>query len=537
MEFELSGESFLGEMLVALDKNKKEILGNEDVVRRLVAKERNIAVRFLEWVRSALKRLGGSREAQAEYKALKKAEKLLAAALESAKGGVTLEEVEEDVQRRKALREMFAQEEVKSEVKSAESETQEVKKETTSRYALDKKKVKGYNKDKLIYRTFPNDKESGSEANRIAVWWVHNDDVITGDQTLISYHDRWYIVEKFDDMPSGYQIVDRITENEFNEIYKEIIESGRSGKIKPLQSSPDFIDQLDQSGSIVKERTSSSYRVSAGYGRKNQSLQQVDTSAVEGRKIGGIRSGDNARNSTNKQRRFSLDVNIEEKIKKHYGSTYRWNETGYIMRDGTRLDLSGRNEGARGGYRTVDHRDIFDIDENGDTYGTDAMIEFIGKGNIRVMPENPGINLQIEPNEEQYRLIQDFVERVGWKEEYFSVDIDNGNGDTIETLTYEGKVSGRKVVADIKYYFKEGKVPYKSELSAFRYSIDVEQSEKEKRESGYVSSLRKYLHRLNISEETKADVIQKYGEKSARRILREWDNYLDIERYRERNIH
>ncbi len=115
----------------------REILGNEDVVRRLVAKERNIAVRFLEWVRSALKRLGGSREAQAEYKALRKAEKLLAAALESAKGGVTLEEVEEDVQRRKALREMFAQEEVKSETKSVESETREVKKETTEQNSVD----------------------------------------------------------------------------------------------------------------------------------------------------------------------------------------------------------------------------------------------------------------------------------------------------------------------------------------------------------------------------------------------------------------
>ena len=456
----------------------REILGNEDVVRRLVAKERNIAVRFLEWVRSALKRLDGSRETQSEYKALKKAEKLLSAALENAKGGVSLEEVEENEQRKKALRDMFAQE-GKGDSSTTRQNDNVEQRETTSRYALDKKRVKGYNKDKLIYRTFPNDKESGSEANRIAVWWVHNDDVITGDQTLISYHDKWYIIEKFDDMPSGYQIVDRITESEFNEIYKEIIEGGRSGKIKPLQSSPDFIDQLDKSGSVIKERASSSYRISAGYGRKNQSLQQVDTSTVEGREIDGIRSGDNARNSTNKQGRFSLDVNIEEKIKKHYGSTYRWSEVGYIMRDGTRLDLSGRNEGARGGYRTVDHRDIFDIDENGDTYGTDALIEFVGRGNIRVMPENPGINLQVEPNEEQYRLIQDFVERVGWKEEYFSVDIDNGNGDTIETLTYEGKVSGRKVVADIKYYFKEGKVPYKSELSAFRYSIDVDSEGRE----------------------------------------------------------
>ena len=173
--------------------------------------------------------------------------------------------------------------------------------------------------------------------------------------------------------------------------------------------------------------------------------------------------------------RYSLPVDVEADVKKHYGSTYNWKETGYILQDGTRLDLSGRNEGARGGYRQVDHRDIFAIFEDGDySYGTEALVEFMGRGNIRVMPETPGINLQVEPNAEQYRLIQDFVERVGWKEGYFSVDIDNKNGDTIETLTYEGKPSGRKVVADLKYYFKEGKVPYKSNLSAFRYSIDVD---------------------------------------------------------------
>ena len=99
------------------------------------------------------------------------------------------------------------------------------------------------------------------------------------------------------------------------------------------------------------------------------------------------------------------------------------------------------------------------------------MIEFMSRGNIRVSPEYPGINIQVEPNAEQYRLIQDLVERLAWRAEYFSVDLDNEYGDVVETLSYEGKVSGRKVVADIKYYFKEGKVPYQSELSKFRFSL------------------------------------------------------------------
>ena len=176
------------------------------------------------------------------------------------------------------------------------------------------------------------------------------------------------------------------------------------------------------------------------------------------------------KNPTKKQDiRFSLKDTVEKDVVERYGKTYNWAETGYILTDGTRLDLSGRRDGATGGRRTVDHRDIFDVYEDVD--GSDAMIEFMSRGNIRVSPEYPGINIQVEPNAEQYRLIQDLVERLAWRAEYFSVDLDNEYGDVVETLSYEGKVSGRKVVADIKYYFKEGKVPYQSELSKFRFSL------------------------------------------------------------------
>ena len=168
--------------------------------------------------------------------------------------------------------------------------------------------------------------------------------------------------------------------------------------------------------------------------------------------------------------RFSLKENVEKEVLDYYGKTYKWSETVYLFKDGTRLDGSGRVEGARGGYRTVDHRDVFDILTDSDTEGSEAMVEFMSRGNIRVMPETPGINLQVEPTEAQYKAIQDFVERVGFNEEYFSVDFDNANGDVIDNLEYEGRVSGRKVVADIKHYFKEGSLPYRSELSKFRYS-------------------------------------------------------------------
>ena len=58
----------------------------------------------------------------------------------------------------------------------------------------------------------------------------------------------------------------------------------------------------------------------------------------------------------------------------------------------------------------------------------------------------------------------------------------------------------------------------------FAKIFGVEQSEKAKRESGYVASLRQYVHRLNLTEEIKADIIEKYGEKTAKRLFNVWEN-------------
>lgn len=171
--------------------------------------------------------------------------------------------------------------------------------------------------------------------------------------------------------------------------------------------------------------------------------------------------------------RFELPNTIENDVLKRYGKTYNWKETGYILRDGNRLDLSGRNEGASGGYRQVDHRDIF-YEDSGDS-GTSAMIDFMRRGNIRVIPESPGINLQLEPTESQYEKIADLVSRLGFKEKYFTVDFDDANGNTVHSLEYDGNVSYRKVISDIRSYFANGK-SNTSDLMKFHDSTRFELS-------------------------------------------------------------
>lgn len=120
--------------------------------------------------------------------------------------------------------------------------------------------------------------------------------------------------------------------------------------------------------------------------------------------------------------------------------------------------------------------------------GSDAMIEFMSRGNIRVIPESPAINLQIEPTEAQYKQIQSLVETLGWKNKEFTVDFDNQYGDTVDSLSYNGNVSARKVVADIQYYFKEGEIPQSELTSGYKAQYAKDSVGETQWHSGVVSS-------------------------------------------------
>ena len=275
----------------------------------------------------------------------------------------------------------------------------------------------------------------------------------------------FYVYENF--APGNFGVLKQIKITDANREYIASIEAkiGENNGESIIGSTSELNRVLE----VLKSQARRNRRNNAldSEGRANSDNGGIPLGESEGK-----RTGDSQKGNGNKQGvRFALKDTVEQDVLAKYGKTYRWTEAGYILKDGTRLDLSGRNEGASGGYRTVDHRDIFDIYEDSEDYGTDAMNQFMARGNIRVMPESPGINLQVEPTEEQYRQIQDLVERLGWKERYFSVDFDDANGDTIDNITYEGAVSARKVVADIKYFFKEGSVPHQSELSKFRFSL------------------------------------------------------------------
>ena len=182
-------------------------------------------------------------------------------------------------------------------------------------------------------------------------------------------------------------------------------------------------------------------------------------------------------NGENVNRKFSLKSYSDAEKKAHvqsakeyFGKTYRWNETGYITTDGTKLDFSGRHEGASGGYRTVDHRDIRDA--LGEDYGGDdhsgAMVQFMSEGNIRISPESGGINLSVMPTKAQLDSLSDFISKQRGE---VILDLDDVNGNTLSSTEYPKGTHSSKVVNDIKAYFDGGTTPQVSELSRFRYQL------------------------------------------------------------------
>ena len=174
---------------------------------------------------------------------------------------------------------------------------------------------------------------------------------------------------------------------------------------------------------------------------------------------------------------FSLKAYSEAEKKDHvkaaeefFGKTYSWNETGYITTGGTKLDFSGRHDGGPGGYRAVDHRDIRDalgLDYGGDDY-SGAMVQFMGEGNIRISPENGGINLSVMPTKAQLDTLADFISKNRGE---VILDLDDTNGNTVSSTEYPKGTHSGKVINDIRAYFENGTVPQVSELSQFRYQL------------------------------------------------------------------
>lgn len=177
-------------------------------------------------------------------------------------------------------------------------------------------------------------------------------------------------------------------------------------------------------------------------------------------------------NSQRPSQEYSLNDadSIERRAVDTFGVTNDWNEAAYITTGGEVLDFSGKNDGGPAGTRTIDHRDIWDAydSENAPSTGAEALVDFMNRGNVRVMPESGGINLSVKPNKKQERALRDFINA---NDGEIVLDIDNDAGKTVVSVKYNKGTSSAKVLSDIRNYFDNGTQPKTVDgVGRYRYS-------------------------------------------------------------------
>lgn len=156
-----------------------------------------------------------------------------------------------------------------------------------------------------------------------------------------------------------------------------------------------------------------------------------------------------------------------------FGVTKNYEVAGYLLGNGLMLDFSGKHWGDDySTSRQVDHRDVLEglgyDSPHAEGDGVGAMIDMIGSGNIRLMPETGGINLALMPNETQMRVLRGYINHFNGE---VIVDVDEVGGDTIHSFEYNRGTASARILSDIEEYFKSGTLPQKqSDLGRFRYS-------------------------------------------------------------------
>lgn len=221
--------------------------------------------------------------------------------------------------------------------------------------------------------------------------------------------------------------------------------------------------------------------------------------------------------------------NLDKAALEYFDRTYSWKETGYLTKSGKKLDFSGKNQGAPGGYRTLDHRDISEIMLDSDISGTEAMIEYMNQGNIRIMPESNGINLSVLPTASQFEALDDYISRARGE---VILDIDDNNGNTLHSVEYPKGTRASKVINDIKKYFADGTAPYVSSIAQFRYSLKNtssidEQNKKLMQENKALREYKRELEwRLGINRK---ELDERAIRRLSKKVLKEYSSKYNAE--------
>lgn len=277
------------------------LLGNEAFIDKIISKDKSLAAKIIEKIhnlKSMFEKTKDTRTKQ-EQKLIHKAEKLWLNAVEKA----GLKYVGGKIYRRR-----------------------EVDAKAQNEYNGEASEARLSRKDSLINHTFPTYKESaGSEANTLATRWAHRADIEVGDRTAISYYDKWYLVEKFENSDLGYQIVAQISEKQYQEFIEE--RNNGIGKGQSIQKSVSVITSIDRRRDSSVGRVVSDDSVSPRNGRGDNQVQRVGEEQSQRGKTQSNRSGNSEGGGQGKRGiKFSLK---ESEVSESALQELNKNEGGY----------------------------------------------------------------------------------------------------------------------------------------------------------------------------------------------------------------
>lgn len=93
-------------------------------------------------------------------------------------------------------------------------------------------------------KTFPPYNESESDANEWSTRWAHREEVESGAQKIVFYHNRCYVIEKYDSLPLKYQIEGSIKYNDYKTVRKGI-EDARNRYEQPEEEMARIVGSSD----------------------------------------------------------------------------------------------------------------------------------------------------------------------------------------------------------------------------------------------------------------------------------------------------
>ena len=278
-----------------------------------------------------------------------------------------------------------------------------------------------------------------------------------------------------------------------------------SGQLKEWEANTPAWKEYTEQRAAYKERTAAlnerrdavaEVLRSAGADKATQQWQEKQTAQqVYDQKV---------KDSGKKAADYRRDLAVE-----HYGTTEDYARAAYLLPDGRMLDFTDGNAGEK---RGLDHRNIQNVfgpaELGPDATQASYLNTFIREGNVRIMPEGPGVDIsaEVKPTAAQYERIAEMADTLGVQNRKFSVDLSDADGKQIATRQYEGRVRGSDVVNDIKAFYRDGSMTERSELEQFRYS----RKSAEEQIVGEATEKEQLKKQLTAAEAEKRELARKY---------------------------